>query len=221
MALLVPLSAPIPPEDAAASDHTDSGLRHDLLLRRRIFPAIWLQIVACLFVWFAFHSHVPSAHAQSAEYKIKAAYLFNFAQFVDWPTNRFTNETSPIIVGVLGRDPFGPILDQILQSEVVKNRKIEVRRYRSVKETQECHMLFISATEAPNIKSILASLKGQSILTVADMDDFAVNGGMIRFLSEKNKIRFRINLQSIKEAHLFVSSKLLQLAEVVPAEKRP
>jgi hypothetical protein len=128
---------------------------------------------------------------------------------------------SPIIIGVLGVDPFGSVLDETVQGEIVKGRRIEVRRYRKVGEISDCHILFISSSEASKVSSILASLKGRSILTVSDAEGFASAGGMIRFITDKNKIRFRINTDATKAANLSISSKLLQLAEIVDAEKRP
>lgn len=154
------------------------------------------------------------------EYKLKAVFLFNFVQFVDWPESAFTETNSPLVIGVLGNDPFGRALDATVESELVHNRKLEVRRYQKVSEIQKCHVLFISRSETANLKAILAAVKGKTILTVGDSPDFANSGGMIGFFKEQNKIRFRINVQAAKEAHLSISAKLLQLADVVP-EKRP
>lgn len=156
----------------------------------------------------------------SAEYKLKAVFMFNFLQFVDWPASAFPNPKDPIIIGVLGPDPFGNTLEETVKGEVVKGRKIEIRRYKNVKEIEECHVLFISLADTSKLDSILSRLEGRSILTVGDVENFAIDGGMIRFITEKNKIRFRINTASVKTANLSVSSKLLQLAEIVP-EKRP
>lgn len=163
-----------------------------------------------------------SAAAQivSPEYKLKAVYLFNFVQYVDWPENAFVNEKSPLIIGVLGVDPFGAVLDETVKDETIKGRKLEVRRYRSVSEIRECHMLFISNSEATNVSSILARLKGRSILTVSDMENFATGGGVISFMRKESKIGIRINAQAAKEGDLYISAKLLQLAEIVSTEKR-
>ena len=164
------------------------------------------------------------SHAQSIspEYKLKAVFLFNFVQFVEWPAEAFSDEKSPIIIGVLGPDPFGKTLDETVQDEIVRNRTIKVRRYKTVKEVGECHVLFINLPEVSKMDAALASLKGRSILTVSDAEAFALkHGGMIRLYTEKNKIRLRINLEAAKTEHLLISSKLLQLAEIVPAEKNP
>jgi len=178
----------------------------------RIFTAMILAL-----------SVVSSAPAQtiSAEYKLKAVFLYNFVQFVDWPASAFNNEQSPLIIGVLGTDPFGKFLDATVRGEVVKNRRLEIRRYKNVDEIGNCHVLFISASHAGNLNSILAGLKERSILTVSDTEEFARSGGMVRFITENHKIRFRINVEVVKAAHLTISSKLLQLAEITSAEQRP
>ncbi|MEO5804296.1 MAG: YfiR family protein [Verrucomicrobiota bacterium] len=170
-----------------------------------------------LFVFFALNL---SAHAQTAEYKLKAVYLYNFLQYVDWPPDAFANEQSPLIIGVLGVDPFGKFLEETVMGETVKHRRIEVRRYKSVREIRNVHVLFVSASEEDKLNSILEDLKGRSILSVSDAQDFAGRGGIIRFITENNKIRFKINLDTARAANLSISSKLLQLAEIVSTEKQ-
>ncbi len=159
------------------------------------------------------------AQPTTAEYKLKAVYLYNFLQYVDFPPNAFADEQSPIVIGVLGNDPFGNTLDETIISEVVKNRRLEVRRFKRVNDITDCHVLFIGASEEDKLKSILAALKGRSILTVGDVENFARLGGVIRFLTENNKIRLKINLEAAKEANLSISSKLLQIAEIISTVK--
>lgn len=164
-----------------------------------------------------------SGQSQTAtpEYKIKAVFLFNFAQFVEWPETAFADEKSPFVIGVLGTDPFGKTLDETVEGEIIRDRKIEVRRYKTTNEIGNCHVLFISTSEMAKMDSIVASLKGRSILTVSDSEEFAKRGGMIRLYTDKNKIRMRINLEAARTQNLSISSKLLHLAEIVPAEKKP
>jgi hypothetical protein len=151
--------------------------------------------------------------ATSPEYQIKAVFLFNFAQFVDWPPKAFADAQTPLVIGILGEDLFGSYLDETVRGEKVNNRPLVVQRFRRIGEIKACHVLFISRSENARLEEILASLKGRSILTVGDNDDFALRGGMIRFVTEKNKIRMRINLEAVKAANLTISSKLLRLAE--------
>jgi hypothetical protein len=149
----------------------------------------------------------------SPEYQVKAVFLFNFAQFVDWPPKAFPEAQTPLVIGVLGEDPFGTYLDETVRGEKVKDRPLVVQRYRRVGEIKTCHVLFISRSETDRLEQILASVKGRNILTVGDAEDFALRGGMIQLVTEKNKIRMRINLEAVKAAGLTISSKLLRVAE--------
>jgi hypothetical protein len=156
-----------------------------------------------------------SAQAQIApEYQVKAVFLFNFAQFVEWPATSF-QETNTLIIGILGEDPFGAYLDETVRGEEVNGHPLVVHRYRLVEEVKACHILFINATEIHQLKQVFASLKSRSILTVSDADNFTKQGGMIRFFTENKKTRIRINLNATKDADLTISSKLLRLAEIV------
>jgi uncharacterized protein DUF4154 len=178
-----------------------------------------LQVV----VWLAAGAATtaPSATlAQSApdpEYQLKAVFLFHFAQFVEWPASAFPNSQTPLVIGILGEDPFGPYLDETVRGEMVNDRPLVVRRYRSVEEITTCHILFISRREDRRLRGILDSLRGRSVLTVSDADRFATLGGMIRFVTDHKRIRFRINLEAARAASLTLSSKLLRPAEIVPA----
>jgi YfiR/HmsC-like len=149
----------------------------------------------------------------SPEYQLKAVFLFNFAQFVDWPAKAFPEPLTPLIIGVLGDDPFGSYLDETVRGEKVNNRPLLVQRYRRVGEIKTCQVLFISRSENDRLEQIVTGLKGRNILTVGDLEDFALRGGMIQLFTEKNKIRMRINLGAVKAANLTISSKLLRVAE--------
>lgn len=153
------------------------------------------------------------------ERDVKAVFLLNFAQFVEWPAEAFAESTSPIVIGILGEDPFGRVLDDVVQGEVVKNRRLTVERFQHVDEVDTCHILFISSSETQRYEQILAALQRRSILTVGDREGFAASGGMIRFVTEQNRIRFRVNVAAIKAARLVVSSRLLRAAEIVGAER--
>jgi hypothetical protein len=159
----------------------------------------------------------PEASAQTAisrEYEIKAVFLFNFAQFVDWPPKTSASLQAPLIIGVLGDDPFDGYLDDTVRGEKLNNRPFVVQRYRRVEDIDGCQVLFIGRTDPSQLLHIMAALKGRSILTVGDTEDFAEDGGIIRFVTENNRIRFRINVDAAEAAHLVISSKLLRLAEV-------
>ena len=149
------------------------------------------------------------------EYQRKAEFLFTFAQFVEWPPDAFPKAQMPLVIGVLGEDPFGAYLDETVVGETVNNRSLVVHRYRRVEEIKTCHVLFISRSEAGQQEEIPTSLKGGPIITVSDSDGFATRGGLIRFALTESKIRLRINLVAAKDAHLTISSQLLRPAEIV------
>lgn len=157
--------------------------------------------------------------APAREYQLKAIFLFNFSQFVDWPPQAFPDARAPLVIGVLGRDPFGAYLDETVSGETVNNRPLVVRRYGRVEDINTCHILFISRSEADRLERILAGLKDRNILTVADAEGFALRGVMIRLITVENKIRLRINLEAAQAANLRISSKLLRPAEIVPSGK--
>lgn len=148
------------------------------------------------------------------EYTIKGAFLYNFAQFVDWPATAFPSDHSPLIIGILGKNPFGSALES-LNGQNVKNRQLVVRNLSSVEEARECQLLFIGASERGSLYRILAALQSTPVLTVSDIDGFAASGGMIYFLTLDDKVRFEINLKEAQAANLKLSSQLLKLARDV------
>lgn len=149
------------------------------------------------------------------EYQLKAVFLFNFAQFVEWPPTAFPEAGAPIYIGVLGDDPFGPILEQVVRGETIHHRRLVIKRSRQLEDLKACHLLFISRSEEGQLAQILAGVAGASILTVGETEQFAHRGGVINFTLQENKIRFEINLHAAERAGLKISSKLLQLATVV------
>jgi hypothetical protein len=189
---------------------------------RRDFGAWYLRCLLGLgFGGWSFSAFPqPAATQPSREYKIKAAFLFNFAQFTEWPAKAFADKEAPLVFGVLGRDPFGSILDDTLRGEQVQGRRLLIQRYSKVEEIKSCHILYIGQSEANNLDPILTALKDKPVLTVSDIEGSAWRGVMIRFLTERNKIRFRINLAVVRAANLTLSSKLLRAAEVIGTEKK-
>jgi hypothetical protein len=150
-----------------------------------------------------------------SEYQVKAVFLFNFTQFVDWPPQAFADAHAPFVIGVLGRDPFGSALDEAVRGETVNGRALVVERYRSVADLKPCQILFIDRSAGAAVKKTLESTGHQGTLTVSDSDLQASPDVIIRFLSEGKKIRLRINVDSARDAGLTISSKLLRPAEVV------
>lgn len=162
----------------------------------------------------------PAARAPTPEYQVKAAFLFNFAQFVEWGGAAFATPRTPIVIGVAGDDPFGPYLDNLVRNEKVGERALEVRRFHHLAEVTGCHILFVSDALAAEFDAAVPALQRQGILTIGEMEGFTRRGGVIRFVLENGKIRFRVNPQAAKDSGLVVSSKLLRWATIVTPEKK-
>lgn len=148
---------------------------------------------------------------------LKALFLYNFPQFVDWPPETFRNAASPLLVGIIGKDRLvARALDDLTRTESSTRRKMTALRIRDVAEASNCHIVFIDKSEAGNLKQILAKFQGKPILTVSDSDAFTSQGGMIQFITDlkEKRIRLRINVAAAKAANLSISSKLLKLADI-------
>jgi hypothetical protein len=156
-----------------------------------------------------------------SEYQVKAAFLFNFARFVEWPPGTFQSPDTPFIIGVLGQDPFGAQLDDIVRGETVDKRPMAVRRYHTVGELRDCNILYIDRSELRSLPQILAALKGRSILTVSDATAADQSGVMIQLIMDRNRIRLRIDVGAARAESLTISSKLLRPAEVVGGGEHP
>ena len=166
-----------------------------------------VAVLFCLFLAFRILGQEPAQ-----EYQIKAAFLFNFAKFVEWPRDAFPQHNSPIVIGVLGQNVFGHYLEDTIRDKTVQNRPFVIKEFNSAEEVDHCHILFVSASMKDNLPAIMDKLHNASILTVSDTDQFIKAGGMINFVIEDNKIRFQINDEAAKKAGLNISSKLLSLA---------
>jgi hypothetical protein len=184
----------------------------NLMLRR-----LTILIVALSFSL----SWAPGALAQdrdSSEYLIKAGFIFNFAKFVDWPPATFAQPDSPIVIGILGTDPFGAIIDQIVQEKKIGGRGFVVRRLKwgtDLKDLKECKILFVGASERVHIDELVQIVRGLPILTVGETPGFAEHGGVIRLVLEDNRVRFEVNVDAARQAGLTISSRLLTLARII------
>ena len=147
------------------------------------------------------------------EYQIEAAYIYNFAKFVDWPAQAFASKNAPMVIGVLGDNVFGGSLERIINGREINGHQLQFEKFDSATEITNCQVLFISASEKSHLSKILGQLRGANILTVGETDNFIGDGGMIYlFIDEENKVRFQINNDAAKKAGLTISSKLLSLA---------
>jgi hypothetical protein len=147
------------------------------------------------------------------EYQVKAAFLLNFTKFIEWPSSAFDSPDSPIAICILGDDPFGKALDQIVAGEVVAGRKIVVQRIKRVPPPKSCQELFVYKQEKAVLKSLPAV--GPGILTIGEGESFVRDGGMIAFVVENRRVRFGINGAAAASAGLKLSSKLLNVAKSV------
>lgn len=155
-----------------------------------------------------FYAQPPS----TSEYQLKAVFLFNFTHYVTWPPTVLPLDDSPMVIGILGDNPFQSYLEQVVKGEKVNSHPLIVRHFNSIDEVNTCHILFINGK---NIQpSELEELQKRNILTVSDQDNFLKYGGIIRFDNDNGKIEMAINLQAARAADLVISSKLLRLVRI-------
>jgi hypothetical protein len=174
-------------------------------LSRRWF--LWI-LVLC----FLADSVTPVPAQAADEYHVKALFLYNFAKFVDWPSNM---QADPICVGVLGDDPFGELLDQTVAGKTVNGRSFVIKRLKRSEDAKACHIVFVSGSEKKRVRPILDGLKNCGVLTVGEIQGFAADGGVINFEIVDSKVRFEVNIDAAERTGLKLSSKLLSLAKIV------
>jgi YfiR/HmsC-like len=178
-----------------------------------------LIVITCLLSAMALGSHAEGLDSSdSSEYLIKAGFIYNFAKLVEWPTASFVQPDSPIVIGILGEDPFGATLDKIVADKKINGRGLAVKRLkwsRDLKDLKDCNILFVSTSEKEHIESVIDAMKGLPILTIGDAPGFAKRGGVMNFVLEDNKVRFEVNVEAAKHADLTISSRLLTLAKIV------
>lgn len=174
----------------------------------------WICLIFII-VLCAVADSVPNAQAtRLSEYRVKAAFVYNFAKFIDWPAKAFPDGRAPLTLCILGKDPFGVALETI-KGKTVKGRKLVIQHVARIEDLDQCHILFISASEEKHVEKILETLKDSSVLTIGEMKMFAQRGGIIHLTVKESKVRFGINVDAAKRAGLKISSKLLKLSRVV------
>jgi hypothetical protein len=175
--------------------------------------------LASLSSWLALLLLVASAiRAQQvfpSEYQVKAVWLLNFARFVEWPESAFTNAQAPLVVGLLGKDPFGMDLEKTFAGKTIKGREFEIRRVSSENELRRCQILFVAFSERKRLRDLMEKPRAVPILTVGETDDFLDQGGVINFLLRDNSVRFEINLKAAQAAQLKLDANLLKVAVTV------
>jgi hypothetical protein len=164
---------------------------------------------------------LPAQTAVSREYQIKAVFIFNFTQFVDWPSTSFSSGDAPLVIGVLGENPFGSYLVEIVSGEKVNGHPVLIQHFDRAEEIKTCHILLVGWSDSKRSEQIISALKERSILTISDQPRFLIQGGMVKLFTKNSKVRFEINPEAAKAAGLVLSSKLLRLAEIFdPAKNR-
>ena len=194
----------------------------DLPVQRRRSPR-WRSLLHIVAVGLCLLATSITGRAGSpepvGEYQLKAVFLFQFTQFVEWPTQAFAAAQSPLVIGVLGDDPFGPYLDEVVHDERIRGHPIEVRRYARIEQVERCHILFISASERAHWATIFAALRGRNVLTVSDVGGFARSDGIVLFAMRDGRIRLKVNVAAARAASLTISSKLLRSADIIESAR--
>ena len=181
---------------------------------KNLFRAISIAFILAMLIC---GPNVSAESMQYQEYLVKAAFLFNFTKFVDWPSESFKDNAAPIKLYILGDDPFGEALDTI-RDKTVKGRRLVIKRCQKVEELEGAHLLFISASEKGRVNQILQSLKNTPVLTISETERFGQMGGIINFITVENKVQFEINSEQAQQNKLKISSQLLKLARIVRSE---
>ena len=178
--------------------------------RTNNYCLIVLYMVACLLLGWGSLDRAPAQEV--GEYQVKAAFLYNFVKFVEWPENAFQKEDDPIVIGIVGGDPLGEDLDLLVQDKTVRGRAVKIRHFEGISALECCQVLFISKREADWLPAIVKKLGGCPVLMVSEAPGSLDQEGMINFVTKESKIRFEVNLDATTKAGLQISSKLLSLA---------
>lgn len=175
-------------------------------------PVLLVIVALC---WALLAPGPASGQAQQpTEYQVKAAYLLNFGRFTEWPEDAFTSPDSPLVFGILGKDPFAGQRDAMM-ARTINGRRVQVRRFKEIPQPGECHMLFVSTQEYGRLETILNKLGTSGMLLVGDDAPFAAQGGMINFIIRNDTVGFEINVSAAARAGLTFNSRLLKIAEIV------
>jgi hypothetical protein len=175
-----------------------------------------LSKAALLLVVGTLSNAVMKAYCQGpTEYEVKAAFIYNFAKFVEWQPDAFMGHPQTIVIGIIGDDPFGDVLDQTVKDKLVNNKKLEIHRFKSNEPPVGCQILFICPSEKQNLSAILKKVQGQNVLLVGDMEGFARSGGIINLVMTDGKVHFEINMSAAERSGLKISSRMLKLAQII------
>lgn len=195
------------------------GRPHHLRLILSAIRRNWLVGVLCLGLAIGSAAPVHGAEAAVSEYELKAAFLYNFTKFVDWPPRAFPVADGPIVIGIIGEDPFGTAIDALVRGEVVHDHALIVKRMPADGDLRNCQVLYISRSEKDHLPALMNQLKGSPVLTVSDMERFGEQGGIVNLVLENKAVKIEINSAAADRAGLQISAKLLRLARLVKSPK--
>jgi hypothetical protein len=173
-------------------------------------------ILTCLIVFCLIFCNIADIFAEQqkpGEYQVKAAFIYQFINFIEWPPESKFNDSPSINLCIIGDDPFGRAIED-MRSKTIKGKRPAIKRFNSFKEARNCHIIFIPASEKDNAGQILKSFRKTTVLTVGDAQEFAAKGAIISFFIERNKVRFIVNTEAARRSGLKISAKLLKLAKI-------
>lgn len=180
-------------------------------MKQAMMPLV--MILLCL---LTYHPVFGVENGRTTEYQVKAAFLYNFVNFVEWPETAFQNSSEPLVITILGQDPFGSVLDDLVKDKSINSRKIVIRRAAFGTPLSDSHLLYIHSSEKRHLDSILTDLRGFPVLTVSDMSIEDSQGVMMHILiGNDNRPKLTINVDATDQAKLKISSRLLRLAEII------
>jgi len=187
-------------------------VRHRKALRQAL-------AIACCVLLAGISWRAQAQQPKANEFQVKAAYLYNFGRFVEWPDQNVPAKSDAFEICVLGADPFGSTLDATLARETIAGRNVTAKRISKPQEIDSCRILFISSSEQAHLKEVLMALDKASVLTVSDIPRFSERGGMIGFVLDGDRVRFDVNLATAQDARLTLSSELLKVATNVRKDR--
>lgn len=158
---------------------------------------------------------MSTAQSQVSEYQLKAAFLFHFAQFVEWPAGALGPGDNPFLICIAGEDPFHGDLEEAVRGKFIAAKVVRIRHIKQIQESAGCHVVFIGKDESGHLSQLIATLRNMPVLTVGESENFLQSGGIIRFCMEDRKVRFEVNKEAAEAANLKISSRLLLLAKTV------
>jgi len=183
---------------------------------RPLKTALRKSLAAILCLWFAaWQAYGAESSAAANEYQVKAVCLYNFTRFTDWPASSFAASNAPIVIGIVGEDPFGKMIDAVVNGEVVRGHPLTVKRLGANESLLGCHIIFFCHSEKKHFQELLKRIRGGSVLSVGEVTGFAEQGGMVNLIVADKTVKVEINQVAAEQAGLQISSKLLKLARIV------